>query len=185
LSSADPEWIDRVFKAFYEDGPEIDYYGARPVDAVRPSYRQLMTARDVTGRSRSFLATEEAFRFVKDLQSRNMIVPVIGDFAGPSAIRRVGHYVRQRAERVTAVYASNVGIYLTNQQTRAFCANLGSLPAAPGAWFIESSRLRSLDAKLGTCSPGPKTDGTGQTLVDGITAVGMLAVYRLPFHLYE
>jgi hypothetical protein len=151
LSSTDLGWIDRVFKTFYQHGPKIDYYGSRPVDAVRPSYRQLMTARDVTGRSRSFLATEEGFRFVKELQSRNLIVPVVGDFAGPSAIRRVGDYVRTRSDRVSAVYASNVSVYLTNQQTRVFCANLAVLPAAPGAWFIESSRLRSLAAKLRTC----------------------------------
>jgi hypothetical protein len=151
LSQADLDWIDRAFRAFYTDGPKIDYYGPRAVDAVRPSYRQLMTAKDVTGRSRSFLATEEGFRFIKELQSRNLIVPVVGDFAGPSAIRRVGEYVRERADRIYAVYGSNVGVYLTNQQTRAFCGNLVTLPVASGAWFIESGGLRSLDSKLRGC----------------------------------
>ena len=94
LTQADIEWIERVLRAFYADGPKIDYYGSRAVDAVRPSYRQLMTATDRFRRSRSFLATEDRFRFVKDLQSRNLIVPVVGDFAGPSAIRRVGDYLR-------------------------------------------------------------------------------------------
>ena len=156
LSQHDLEWIDRAFKAFYTDGPKIDYYGSLTVDAVRPSYRQLMTAKDVTGQSRSFLATEEGFRFVKELHSRNLIVPVVGDFGGPSAIRRVGDYVRQHGNRIHAVYGSNVAVYLTNQQTRAFCTNLATLPAASRALFIESGLMRSLDSKLRTCPSDAK-----------------------------
>jgi hypothetical protein len=152
LSQTDFEWIDRAFSAFYADGPKIDYYGSRIVDAVRPSYRQLMTAKDVTGQSRSFLATEEAFRYVKELHSRNLIVPVVGDFGGPSAIRRVGDYVRAHQDRIQAFYASNVGAYLTNQQTHAFCGNLATLPVAPRARFIESAWMRSLSSKLRACA---------------------------------
>jgi hypothetical protein len=151
LAQADLDWIDHAFKAFFTDGPKIDYYGSLTVDAVRPSYRQLMTAKDITGQSRSFLANEEGFRFVKELQSRNLIVPVVGDFGGPSAIRRVGDYVRQHGNRIHAVYGSNVAVYLTNQQTRAFCKNLATLPAASRAWFIDSGGMRSLDSKLRTC----------------------------------
>ena len=152
LSQIDLDWIDHVSKAFYADGPEIQFWGSRKVDgAARPSYRQLMTAQDFTGRSRSFLATDDGFRFVKDLQSRNMIVPVVGDFGGPTAIRRVGDYVREHANVVHAFYGSNVGVYLNNEQTRAFCRNLASLPAAPGDWFIEMDGVRSLSSKLKTC----------------------------------
>ncbi len=156
LSQSDLDWIDRVFKAFYADGPAIEFWGSRDVDAVRPSYRRLMTAKDATGRSRSFLATEEGFRFVKDLHSRNMIVPVVGDFGGPSAIQRVGEYVRAHADVIHAFYGSNVGVYLSNQQTRTFCRNLATLPAAPGAWFIERDGVRSLAAKLRACPPEAK-----------------------------
>jgi len=156
LLQGDLDWIDRAFRAFYSDGPEIDFWGSRTVDGVRPSYRQLMTAHDVTGESRSFLASEEAFRFVKDMQSRNMIVPVVGDFGGPSAIRRVGDYVRQQRDVIHAFYGSNVGVYLTTQQTRAYCGNLATLPASARAWFIESDGVRSLASKVKACSPGAK-----------------------------
>jgi hypothetical protein len=152
LSQTDLDWIDLAFAAFYTAGPDIDYYGSRTVDAVRPSYRQLMTAKDFIGKGRSFLATEEGFRFVKELQSRNLIVPVVGDFGGPSAIRRVGDYVRAHGDRVHAVYASNVGVYLNSQQLRAFCSNLATLPAAWNARFIESNGVRSLGSKLKGCS---------------------------------
>jgi hypothetical protein len=152
LTQADLEWIERVFRAFYADGPKIDYYGSRVVDAVRPSYRQLMTAKDMFGRSRSFLATEDGFRFVKELHAKNLIVPVVGDFAGRSAIRRVGDYLRSHGERIHAFYGSNVGVYLTNQQTYAFCANLATLPATSRAWFIDSEGMRTLASRLRACS---------------------------------
>jgi hypothetical protein len=153
LSQTDLEWIDRILKAFFDHGPEIQFWGSRNVhvDAARPSYRQLMTAADATGQRRSYLSTEEGFRFIKDVQSRNMIVPVIGDFGGRTAIRRVGDYVRERADVIHAFYGSNVGVYLTNDQTREFCRNLATLPAAPRAWFIESNGVRPLTARLNAC----------------------------------
>jgi hypothetical protein len=151
LSPADLAWIDRAFGAFYADGPDIQFWGSRTVDALRPTYAQLMTARDLSGQSRSFLATGEDFRFVKDLQARNMIVPVVGDFGGPTAMRRVGDYVRGHSTAVRAFYGSNVGVYLNLAQTRAFCASLAALPAATGAWYIERDGVRLLSAKKAGC----------------------------------
>ena len=156
LSQNDLDWIDRALDAFYADGPEIHFWGSRAVDALRPSYRQLMTTTDLTGQSRSFLATEDDFRFVKALQSSNMLVPVVGDFGGPFAIRRVGDYVRTHGDVVHAFYGSNVGVYLNTTQTRAFCGSLAALPAARGAWFIERDGVRSFSSKLHTCGPDAK-----------------------------
>ena len=158
LEQADIDWIDRAFKAFFTDGPLIQFWGSRSVDpdTMRPSYRRLMTMPDFTGQYRSFLATEEGFQAVKALQSRNLIVPVVGDFGGPDALRRVGEYVRTHGDVVRAFYGSNVGVYLTNDQTRAFCHNLAMLPAASDAWFIESDGVGSLSSKLKACMPQKK-----------------------------
>jgi hypothetical protein len=157
LTQADLEWIERVFKAFYTDGPEIQFWGSRIVDAVRPSYRRLMTMRDFTGQTRSFLASDDMFRFVKSLHSRNLIIPVVGDFGGAGAIRRVADYVRTHGSAVQAFYGSNVGVYLTTDQTRAFCGNLAALPAAPDATYIESDGVRSLTSKLKACRGSSQT----------------------------
>jgi hypothetical protein len=158
LSSTDLDWVDRAFTAFYTDGPAIQFWGTRIVDkdAVRPSYRALMTARDMMGQQRSFLATEDGFQFIRDLQSRNRIVPVVGDFGGTGAIRRVGEYVRDHADLVRAFYGSNVGVYLTNEQTKTFCRNLAALPVPPDASFIENHGVRTLASKLATCQTGAK-----------------------------
>ena len=150
LSETDLAWIDRVFKAFYTDGPEIQFWES-DVGALNPSYHQLMTARDAFGLTRSFLASEADFTFVKELQSRNMIVPVVGDFGGPRALQAIGDYVRQRGDAVHAFYGSNVGIYLTNKQTQAFCRSLAALPAGRNAWFIERDGVRLLSSKLKAC----------------------------------
>ncbi len=162
LSQPDLAWIERAFKAFYEDGPSIDYYGSRDVDAVRPPYRELMTKKDLSGQYRSFLASEEGFNVVKSLHTRNLIVPVVGDFAGPDAFRKIGSYVRSHNSRVWAVYGSNVGVYLTNQQTRAFCRNLALLPVPSNASFIDSRTVRSMDAKLNACPSEPNPNDTSR-----------------------
>ena len=156
LTDADLESIDRAFTAFYTDGPAIDFWRGRPKDpeAVRPSYRQLMTARDVTGSSRSYLASEDQYAFVRGLQTRNLIVPVVGDFGGPSALRRVGEYVRSHRARVSAFYASNVAVYLTNEQTRTFCATLATLPADARAKVVDREDVRPLSEKLESCRAG-------------------------------
>ncbi len=119
-----------------------------------------MTAVDVTGRSRSYLATEEGFAFVKNLHTKNLIVPVIGDFAGRRALRGVGQYVRDHRGDLHAFYASNVAVYLTRDQTREFCRSLATLPFGSPAWFIENRGARSATATLKACaargSPAPQ-----------------------------
>jgi len=151
LPQADLDRIELILRVFFTAGPQVDYYGSNSVEAVRPSYRQLMTARDFTGTSQSFLASEHRFQLVKALHTRNLIVPVVGDFGGPRAFRAIGDYVRQHLARVQAVYASNVAVYLSAQQGVAFCHNLASLPAPPGSWFLEMNRMRTMGDKLRAC----------------------------------
>ena len=150
LDAEDLAWIDRLFAAFHEHGPSIQFWQARATEPA-PSYRRLMTMPDSTGFARSFLASESDFRFVKDMQTRNMIVPVVGDFGGPTALRLVGDDVRARGWSVSVFYGSNVAVYLTNEQTRAFCRNLTSLPASEDAVFIERDGIQRFAAKLSAC----------------------------------
>lgn len=155
LTEEDLAWIERVFKAFYSDGPGIRYWGSSDLKAVQPTYQRLMTIEDGIGKARSFLATEEAFEFVKDMQRRNVIVPVVGDFGGPNAIPRVGDYVRAHADQIRAFYGSNVAVYLTNQQKLTYCRNLATLPAARRAWFVERDGVLQFAAKVKKCAAAP------------------------------
>ena len=55
-----------------------------------------------TATERSYLSSEDRFRFLKALHTSILIVPVVGDFAGPKALRGVGKYVRDHGAIVTA-----------------------------------------------------------------------------------
>jgi hypothetical protein len=156
LPAPDLEWIDYAFTAFYMGGPDLHYGRLGASESPGPSYRALMTAADVSGHNRSFLATEESFAVVKDLHLRNMIVPIVGDFAGPQAIRGAGEYIHQHNEVVKAFYASNVEVYLNRPQTGAFCGNLTTLPYDSGTWFIGSKAMQPFATKLKSCPVLPR-----------------------------
>ena len=57
-------------------------------------YADLMSQTDGAGVGRSFLATEETFKMMKDLEEQNLLVPVVGNFGGPKALRSRGQVPR-------------------------------------------------------------------------------------------
>ena len=128
VSPEDLKWVEYAHGRFAAEGPAIRYSTQSANDETNPTYRALMTARDDIGEPRSFLASEAAYRIVKDLHARNLIVPVVGDFAGPRAIREIGNYLRAHGVGVSVFYASNVFGYLTGAQRQIFCRNLAALP---------------------------------------------------------
>ena len=151
LSSDDLQWIDYALDAYYSDGPDIHYGRTLRIDAPGPSYRTLMTATDLDGESRSYLASEEGFAVVKALQVRNLIVPVIGDFGGTHAVQRVGDYIRQRNETLETFYGSNVEGYLNRAKLAVFCRNLAALPHGSRSRYIGSKGMQSFGSKLRSC----------------------------------
>lgn len=159
LTAEDRVWIGRTLAEFQRRGPDIQYWDTTGVAVRAPSYRDLMLARDSTGVPRSFLATESAFQINKDLHTRNLIIPVVGDFAGPRALRRIGDYARRHGVLVEAFYASNVGAYLNRARAHDFCGNLATLPAAGRAAFIEANRMQSVARELLTCTANSAAHG--------------------------
>jgi hypothetical protein len=113
-----------------------------------------MSARDVSGQSRSYLASDEAFRFVKALHERNLIIPVVGDFGtSEGAIARVGDYVRGHGSRVSGFYGSNVQTYLSNEKMIAFCRSLAALPHDQDrSSFIHIGGTAPFRQKLASCT---------------------------------
>jgi len=71
-----------------------------------------MTQTDLQGRPHSYLASEENFQVLRDYETKNLIVPLVGDFAGDKALRSVGRFLRQHGATVGAFYTSNVESYL-------------------------------------------------------------------------
>jgi hypothetical protein len=143
LTEEDVQGIDYVYKKFFWYGPSINYsssgngFGGR----TQPSYADLMTATDGNGQTRSYLATEESFAFLKDLETKNLLVPVVGNFAGPKAIRAVGKYLKEKSATVSAFYLSNVEQYLYQDGLwRDFCRNAAALPLDDASLFIRATR---------------------------------------------
>lgn len=130
LSAADLETIGRFHETFMMRGfgLRMTTYG-RPERLDYPTYGDLLIQTDLDGREASYLAREGDFQFVKQLQQRNLVVPVVGDLAGPKAIRALGDYLESHHESLSAFYASNVEQYLFRDGTfDEWAGNLASLP---------------------------------------------------------
>src|SRR5205814_2337742 len=104
-----------------------------------PTYMDLMTMDDGTGKNRSYLGSEENYRMVRDMEMKNLIVPLVGDFGGPKAIRTIGQYLKDHDAKVTAFYLSNVEQYLFQDSSwRRFYANVATLPMDSTSQFIRT-----------------------------------------------
>jgi len=132
--------IDYVYFTFVQAGPYLDYStGGLGAGNNNPTYADLMEVDDGAGQMRSYLATEENYRFVRDLEKKNLIIPLVGDFAGPKTIRSVGQYVKDHNAVVSAFYLSNVEQYLFNDFKSAdFYRNVGMLPLDASSTFIRA-----------------------------------------------
>ena len=136
--------IEHVYKVFFTAGPEVNY-GYRSgnpafVRSTYPSYGYLQAATNADSVPMAFLATEGNYHTVRGLQLRNLVVPVVGDFGGPSAIRAVGKWLTERSMTATAFYVSNVEQYLWRDPGAAerFYANVSALPLDSTSMFIRS-----------------------------------------------
>src|SRR4029077_1200396 len=79
----------------------------------------------------------ENWAVMKDLETRNLIVPVVGDFGGTKAIRAVGRYLKEHDAVVSAFYLSNVEQYLNRSGTeQTFLCNVSTLPLDESSTFI-------------------------------------------------
>src|SRR4029453_5871472 len=139
LSNENVATIEKVYQAFFRLGTRITYdsgnaagVGARGF----ANYSRMMNTSDITGRNSSFLATEENYLFVRDMQRKNLIVPLVGDFAGPAVIRNVGRYLSEHKATVGAFYISNVETYLSDPQKQTFYENVAALPVDSSSMFI-------------------------------------------------
>jgi hypothetical protein len=143
LSDDDTSTITYVYRSFVAYGPDINYNSNMRTGYGRgrmPSWAELQVETDSAGRSRSYMATEANFRALKELEANNLIVPLVGDFAGPKAIRSVGEYLKDRKATVTAFYLSNVEQYLfqSDDDWKKFYTNVGTLPLDSASTFIRS-----------------------------------------------
>jgi hypothetical protein len=136
LADDDLSKIEYVFKVFYEGGPRMDYgFASATPNRSLPSYYNLMLSTDGRGKNWAFLANDENYRIVRSMQQKNLIVPIVGDFAGPKAVKAVAQYLKDHSAPVSVFYISNVEDYL-NTTWAGYRSNLQALPVEDSSLFI-------------------------------------------------
>ena len=156
LGAADLATIQRFHQAFIDQGPALRFntFGRAP-QSYYPSFADLLVETDMGGRQGSFLVREQDYRWVKQLEAKNLVVPVVGDLSGPTAIKAIGRWLSDRGVGVSAYYTSNVEDYVWRDGNyRAFIANTRALPWTQDgviirSYFNRGSRFPGLVAKSG------------------------------------
>ncbi len=158
LSPSDLQTLSHVYTAFVQAGPVIHYLTGMPT--ATPTFRSanfasLTMTVDSAANPRSFLATQRNFDLVKDMHARNMIIPVVGDFAGARGLRSVGTYLRNHGTTVTAFYVSNVEQYLFRpvDKRQAFYDNVAALPLDSNSVLIRPGAAGSTPLRTPPLTP--------------------------------
>jgi hypothetical protein len=173
LSDGDVDGIGWAYSNYYRFGPAISYNSSSSA-GIAPAivgmqgnmgrgrgggnfttYADLMMADDGTGKERSYLANDENFMVLKNLETKNLLVPVVGDFGGPKAIREVGKYVKSLNAMVSAFYLSNVEQYLSQDgKSTAFLASVSTLPIDESSRFIRTGNNQGFNGGGGNLGSG-------------------------------
>jgi hypothetical protein len=175
LSADDLSGLEYVYKAFYDSGPDLNYSfpnGGFFRGGNFPTYADLMSETDGRGEHRSYLATEDQFRALSELEKNNAIVPLVGNFSGPKALRAVGAYLRQHNATVSAFYTSNVEMYLFQQgdDWKKFYGNVATLPVTDRSTFIRSVSNRGVRFQFRNTAPGARASTRLNPIADLIRA---------------
>ena len=177
LQPGDLEGIDYVYRtAFFSSGPSLTYnmagrgarggFGGRGGRGNDATYALIQALHDGRGVNRGFLATEAQWRALKEFQSRNLLVPVVGDFGGPKAIRAVGAFLKARNAMVSAFYLSNVEQYLNrNGMEDVFLCNVATLPLDETSTFIYTGAGRFGQGGFGGGFGGGRGGGLNTTFL--------------------
>jgi hypothetical protein len=130
LSAEDMATIARFHRRFEDSGLDLQFETTgRAPQPYYPTYGDLLLERDRHGQRWNFLASEEAFQTVRDLQRRDLVIPVVGDLSGTTALAAIGRLLTSRGEHVSALYVSNVEFYLFGgARFSQYLENLSRLP---------------------------------------------------------
>ena len=139
LTSDDIATIARVYERFFIGGPTLDYGVEVGRGTGTPTYEALMNATDQLGHNWSYLASESRYQKIRQMEQRNLIVPITGDFAGRTTLQQVGRYLDDHRMTVSVFYASNVEQYLFRRDDWShFYENVEALPLNSSSTFIRS-----------------------------------------------
>ena len=185
LSPDDKDQLRYIYRAFFQEGPDLSYSFVGQSSQFRlwnmPTYFDLMVATDADGKNWGFLASEPQFHKVREMQKKNLIVPLIGDFAGPKAIRAVARYLQEHNALVSVFYTSNVEMYLFQDPSdwRNFYSNVESLPVNSSSSFVRFVVNRSAFSISRPFLDGPQMWSGIQEVIEGVNGGTIRSYGRL------
>jgi len=140
IGAGDLERIAQFHREFIDAGVNLIFQArGRPPSDYYPSLRTLLVETDGAGTQASFLAIESGYQFVRTMQQRDLIVPVVGDVSGPRAMAAVAAEMTRRGTPLSAFYISNVEQYLFQDgRFPAFVENVRRLPRTARSTVIRS-----------------------------------------------
>jgi hypothetical protein len=143
LSDSDQEQLEYVYSTFQKEGVNISFRSGQrsPWGGYWgwPTLKDLVLQADLNGNPGNFLISEEDYQFIRSLQRKNRIIPVVGDFAGPKALAAVGEYLRKNGYTVRVFYTSNVEQFLFQHGVFPnFVRNVQQLPIDSTSVFIRA-----------------------------------------------
>ena len=151
LAAEDVATLDHIHRIFELYGPETAYGSTlETVDTTKGpangNFAKILATTDDQGTNQTFLVREDRYRLVKDMQQRNLIVPIVGDFGGDKALKQIAKYFHDNKATVNVFYVSNVEQYLFQANPRSpnggaqkFYENVATLPLDAASTFIRVS----------------------------------------------
>ncbi len=105
-----------------------------------PTVGRMIGATDRSGKVAHFLATEKGYEAVRERQLEDRILPLVGDFAGTGAMKRIGDGLRDMSLDLSVVYMSDVEFFLIRAgKFDAYIENLATMPRADDAVIVRTS----------------------------------------------
>jgi hypothetical protein len=141
LSAEDESKIEYIYRAFCRENLKIKFTSFRRGDqSFYPNLEELMLETDLKGNHGHYLNSNDDFNFLKQMQQQNLIIPIVGNFAGEHALTKVAKYVRANKQHLATFYVSNVEFYLLRkkQDWDQYVANVQQFPYDNNSVFIRA-----------------------------------------------
>jgi len=140
LSEEDKRIIKEIYLDFYLNGAYITC-GTGPGNVP---FKELIRQTDTSGQKGHYLWSDEDFAFLKNMSEKNLIIPLVGDFAGTKCISELGKWLKKRKLKVGIFYTSSVEYWIGERKNNfavwsIWISNLKALPWSENAVIVRAT----------------------------------------------